>query len=269
MELKSRSTRFSLLALMALSLLLAPAVFAATVGIAPATCEADVQPISLRGENPTLVVDFGMQTGDFRCDGAECTGALREVGTDNEVQIEMRQCDLGDHCVSTEATSSNGNRVTLIHNYSKLADSTILQQEVHVSGARGTMTFYSLRMADASGRVSSASYSVNGKSVSLQDFAAAGREAATWGPIGSAYAITKRLADDLGFVIPVVTEGSYLSCVKDCVTDCGGTHNGGNCKTFRWSDGGSTKVYLCVQACGVGCSLAHPWSLIGCCIAGL
>ncbi len=60
------------------------------------------------------------------------------------------------------------------------------------------------------------------------------------------------------------TGGSWISCVKECVEDCGCDQGGkGTCKDWWWScDGWQGEV--CVSICAAGCSLAHPFSLIGC-----
>jgi hypothetical protein len=240
-----------------------------TITPEPTSCKVDVTPVAKRAGVPEFYLDYGMQTGNFECADGKCSGLLREVGTDREVNVEMRRCEIGDQCLWTEATSPAGNRVTLIHNYSRLEGSAIYQQEVRATGQHSDTTFYSLRLTNDRGEVVSSSYSVNGQAVTPERFKAAAREVGALIPeLGTAYAVVKRMSGEVGLIIPALTEGTYLDCVKGCVTDCGGTHNGGNCTTFRWTYP-TTGVYLCVQACGIGCSIAHPWSLIGCCLAGL
>jgi hypothetical protein len=277
MNLRSKSVFSRIFVLAILALLWVPSAYAISISPAPTpepeptvSCDVDVQPVELRAGVPALTVDFGMKSGDFRCAAGGCTGSLREVGTDREVQINLHRCEIGDQCLVTEASSGKGNQVTLIHNYSQAGRNGIFQQEIHVNGTSGSATLYSLRLTNARGQVLSASYNVDGRTVTPEEFAATGRQVAGWAPeVGLAYTITKRMADDVGFVIPPVIEESFLDCIKSCVTDCGGTHNGGNCKTFRWSDGGSTGTFLCVELCAAGCGIAHPWGSIGCCIAGL
>jgi len=56
---------------------------------------------------------------------------------------------------------------------------------------------------------------------------------------------------------------SYLSCLKQAVEDCGGSHNNGNCETFRhW--GGST---ACGAIHAAACGVLNPISVIGCAAA--
>ncbi len=56
---------------------------------------------------------------------------------------------------------------------------------------------------------------------------------------------------------------SYLSCIKQAVSDCGGSHNNGNCETFQhW---GSNMVCGSIHA--AGCGLLNPISTLGCAAA--
>ncbi len=56
---------------------------------------------------------------------------------------------------------------------------------------------------------------------------------------------------------------SYLSCLKQAVEDCGGSHNNGNCQTFQHWGGSAACGAIHAAACGV----LNPISVIGCAAA--
>ncbi|MEM7351604.1 MAG: hypothetical protein AAF657_12485 [Acidobacteriota bacterium] len=172
------------------------------------------------------------------------------------VKVEVSTCDLGQRCQLIEATSRSAS-LTALSSYSTSYDReglpgpSVIQQEFRLASRDLNVTLHFLVLSGFGGSSQSVSYMIDGRPAT--------RDAAL-----EVYARIGEALPGLGLPATALTRATFLSCAKEVVADCGGTHNDGDCETFRWSAGGNNGTKACVLAGGAGCGLAHPWTLIGC-----
>ncbi|MEM7350459.1 MAG: hypothetical protein AAF657_06610 [Acidobacteriota bacterium] len=185
--------------------------------------------------------------------------AFAKIQESQPLKVEISRCDLGQRCQLIEATSKRGS-LSLVSSYSTSQvksgrpGPSVLQYEVRVATRDLSTTLHFLILSDFGGSSQSVSYMIDGKPATRDESLALYEQIGTLFP---------------GLNLPQValTRATFLSCFKEVVVMCGGSHNDGNCDNFQWYHGGNIGTQGCAGAGVLGCAAAHPWTAVGCSLA--